>query len=130
MRHLFLAFLIALLPLRGWVGDVMAAQMSTAALAQAEAMDRMMDAMDAAMVHHADCPDHTAMPQDAAADPDAGNSDDPHCTHCTVCQLCHSPAMVVDLARLPIMATVVPPQTEPRVYTDALRVPGFKPPIA
>jgi hypothetical protein len=142
MRHLFLAFLIALLPLRGWVGDVMAAQMSSAALAQTAAVHphptqhpspHGTAAEPAMALHadpHADCPGHAAMLADAAASHDtADNSEDP-CNSCTVCQLCHTPALTVEIVKRPLMAAAVPPQATPHVYTDALRVPGFKPPIA
>jgi hypothetical protein len=135
MRHRFLARLIALLPLRGWVGDVMAAQMSTAALAQPAAVMQHHAphdaAADPAMTQHADCPGHAMAQADVAAGHDADSSNDEHsCNSCTVCQLCHTPALLVEAAQPPAAPRSVPPQATPRVYTDALRVPGFKPPIA
>ncbi|MEQ1657719.1 MAG: hypothetical protein ABL896_02980 [Hylemonella sp.] len=124
MRVLFLALMIALLPLRGWVGDVMAMNMTTAALLPAEAPDAPTRHHEPAAQTHGqanDCPGHTGAGASASAD----------CSTCTACQICHSVALTPAVPQL--VSSLLPtdrPQTTIRQYASAERAPGFKPPIS
>lgn len=97
MRRLFVALMILMLPLRGWIGDVMA-------------MELMQPALQAAYAHapaapeassHAPQGDGHAMHDAHAADHGhaAPVATDGHAGHgsshlaCTACQVCHSVAM-------------------------------------
>jgi len=125
MRVLFLALMIALLPLRGWVGDAMAMDMAAAALEPAGMAS--------------DCPGHAA-PQATPADRPAGmeQGTDPaeshagtDCSHCGACQICHSVALTP--MALPLAAAALPavvPTSSTRQPASAERTPGFKPPIS
>ena len=90
MRHLFVILMIALLPLRGWVGDVMAMEMlvqhplamqNIAASAYKESANSQFDAEI-----QAECPGHAE-----SATP-VSSTDQDHCGSCPLCQICHSVA--------------------------------------
>lgn len=127
MRHLFLALMIVLLPLRGWAGDVMAAQMSSTALAQTELAAHHMThgtpADHATMALHADCAGHEA------ADGHAGAPE--NCGTCTACQLCHTVALTPPFPHpAPASLTAGQPQAPHPHFASAERAPGLKPPIS
>ncbi len=112
MRHLLFAVLIALLPLRAWVGDAMAINM----LVPSSGHETMvMTAVDAAP-----CPDH-------AMDPSAGSGDHQHQT----CDVCNGPAMAL-ASPLALQASakhsVLPTPTER--FVSSVPPPGNKPPIS
>lgn len=141
MRHLLIALLIALLPLRAWVGDTMAVSMlghSSAALVAETSTD----------VHPA-CPDHaaplpTSLPNppelehathamgthpSEAAHPGAGQVQDHH-PH-GACDVCNVPALVMesfDAVTAAQTHTQLVPPTE-RFASIALQQ-GIKPPIS
>lgn len=132
MRTLFLALMITLLPLRGWVGDVMAVELSRQSTAAHHAAP-----VSAPSVHHeahaAGAPHHGHTMADAAApcadaDEEQGLAD---CTGCTVCQICHSVALTPVLPELPpaVRPTSVPASSQP-LYASAERALGDKPPIS
>ena len=113
MRHFVLALMIALLPLRGWVGDAMAMEMAAA------------DA-NAGNIVQAECPGHAALPlQD-------GDSPTPaHGESCSACQICHSVALTAMLAPMPsVSMPAAAPRTAAPLFTSAERAAGFKPPIS
>lgn len=85
MRHLLFALLIALLPLRGWVGDAMATQMATGQVQHQHAKA----AEPAHAGHHAQA--STAL-HDCANPADDGSTDvaGGHCESCAACQACHT----------------------------------------
>jgi hypothetical protein len=130
MRALFLALMIALLPLRGWVGDAVALDMLSAAfhaptnaIKSVAANAHPADHGDQLDAHHADCAGHSMTA--AAATSDA------HCASHADCQLCHS----VALAPLPLRLapTVLPVALPPLAlagFVSAEPSRGFKPPIA
>ncbi|NQW92727.1 MAG: hypothetical protein HQ446_01595 [Polaromonas sp.] len=118
MRHLFLIFMIALLPLRGWVSDAMATGMRATQVQQLQADPKMVathvhktggealkdtqTVMAKAAQTAADCSGHAS-----GAEPHAADN---HCESCTVCQVCHTVALsptaadvtaVFDLRTLP-----------------------------
>lgn len=125
MSRWFVVLMIALLPLRGWVGEAMAGQMiaqQLAAVAQATT-----PADDAATGAHTDC--HGQVTADAPPAAEASSSMD--CGSCTSCQVCHSVAMAA-----PALTAAAPLQPHPalpaygRQFASAERSPGFKPPIS
>ena len=74
MRALVIALMIALLPLRGWVGDAMAQQLAVASV----------QGSHAAPAQHADCALH--------GEPAVVDASD-HGGNCGDCQVCHTMAM-------------------------------------
>lgn len=124
LRFLFLALLIALLPLRGWVGDVMAMERTTTALAQGSGHHLMVSAADIHADTHADCPGHAGTPAPAASAAD-------DCGTCTACQLCHAPALTPAGATSVHLPHIGPRPGAPTIdFASAERAPGFKPPIS
>lgn len=141
MRFFVIAFMIALLPVRGWLGDAMAADMLRATLAQNEiATENIADSAYSSRAGshfssenstsqmpagHADCAGHE--PADNADD----TGMDAHCSTCTVCQTCHTVALS------PVMASLsaaphphaLPASLQPR-YASAERALFIKPPIS
>jgi hypothetical protein len=133
MRKFWLALLIVLLPLRGWMGDAMALEpVHQAAMQQAAAQEP--------------CPGHEhphdhpmAMDSDIADFSDAAfmnhGSDDTlthtlGCDDCKVCQLCHGTALSLlpaslYLPHLPRSA----PQSQPVRLSSVAIAPTHKPPI-
>ena len=108
MRLLLFILMLALLPIRGWMGDAMATGMAVAELQAAAnpktAMHSAANQTSKRMAgsgpnvettsHHAvsavsDCAGHAA-----AAPTDANHTDDAdHCTPCPACGACHSASM-------------------------------------
>ncbi|NTV85214.1 MAG: hypothetical protein HGA21_00555 [Burkholderiaceae bacterium] len=140
MRQLILALMIILLPLRGWMGDVMAMD---AAMETQVAIHSFADggqpapgsvpsaassgpvSLAGGPVH---CPDHASAP-DKGTNPDGDAA--AHGQACTVCQVCHTVAISADavlLAALPL--PVLAPATSFHRFTSALPAPGLKPPIS
>ncbi len=104
MRHLMLALMIALLPLRGWVGDAMATEMASGMVAAAgphtSASHPHAGGAEAGTHDHMtmDSPEHMAMPDCAGHGALAGSaqdnvSHDDHCGSCDSCQTCHTVAL-------------------------------------
>lgn len=138
MRHLLLALMIALLPLRAWVGDAMAVSMlgHPAAMAVADAAHTQVDL---------DCPDHademhTSLASAPAMDhtahdrgthPGEATHPDPSHHQHSACDVCNGPALVmVSFGTVTAAQThtqLIPP-TE-RFASIALQQ-GIKPPIS
>ncbi len=141
MRTLLIILMMALAPLRGWAGDVMAISMATApALAGAHAgagpspvATNGFARDDAAVSGHAGCLGHGAIEVAVAPHPGASQDDvaSTHCPTCSVCQVCSSPglAIAVNLADVVRVAHAVPLSSGTR-FTSAERAGGFKPPIS
>jgi hypothetical protein len=125
MRVLFLALLIALLPVRGWMGNAMAVGMGAhqVMLAQ-QAVAAGGHEVDASAMPE-DCPMHAQASE--AGTPEAG---DPHGNGCNTCQLCLSFA---SFSWPRLQASDFAAHAEPLAggshFTSAERAPGFKPPI-
>ncbi|OSZ76199.1 hypothetical protein [Hydrogenophaga sp. IBVHS1] len=112
MRHLLLAILIALLPLRAWVGDAMAITM----LAPSSSHESMV----MAPVEGAPCADHA---MGAATD----TADHQHQT----CDVCNGPAMALALQfDLLASATHGVLATPTERFDSSVPPPGNKPPIS
>lgn len=101
MRHLFLIFLIALLPLRGWVSDAMATGMAAGQVQQMQVAINSIATHAHATSAEANFHHETAVPEAAQTLADcaghgseenayAGNS---HCDSCSACQACHTVAL-------------------------------------
>lgn len=129
MRTLVLALMMALLPLRGWVADVMAVELAQ----PSQGAPHHAMAADPAPLH--DCHQDHAGPAPMTEQQAHAQPADEHaagdCGSCTVCQICHSVAMAVMLPPLPAAAlpTAAPHSSQPR-YVSAERAPDDKPPIA
>jgi len=137
MRTLLLALMIALLPIRGWLGDAMAVEMVRHSLPDATAVAE--EASPASMAAQAHC--HEAMEaadsgMDTMAHHDDGDSaghgtDHQGCGTCTACQVCHT----VVLGGTPLIDIVhgapqAPPAAHAARFASAEPVPGLKPPIS
>lgn len=93
MRHILLALMIAMLPVRGWVGDAMALSMLAHPVVAA-----------AQVCAQANCPDHATAPAQNGAVAQAlaaeaphdmssqGDSPHPH----SACDVCNGPAMAAN----------------------------------
>lgn len=140
MRHLILALMIVLLPLRGWMGDVMAmeavssAQISIISVAENDRFTLGKSGFYANSgesglpVSPLHCPDHAS-----ALDGGSTDTDGDHAAHggCTACQVCHTVAMSADAAPLPTLPLpALTPATSFPGFTSAQPAPGLKPPIA
>ncbi|MCJ0762345.1 hypothetical protein [Variovorax terrae] len=135
MRHLLLILMIALLPLRGLVGDAMAVEMLSAPGHAMETIaeddhatrtsghsDHENQALtDAACAGHAQASDDAASPLSAHAD----------CGTCAACQICHTVALaVVDAAAAAAALPQMPPPVGGERFSSNTPSPGFKPPIS
>lgn len=99
MRFFILALMIALLPVRGWVGDAMATNMAAGHAQQianktiannvdesrAEARFEHQPTMSGAVQDVPDCASH--VPPDVTAEAEA------NCDSCSACQSCHTVAL-------------------------------------
>jgi len=138
MRTLLLALMIALLPIRGWLGDAMAVEMVRHSLPDATAVAE--EASPASMAAQAHC--HEAMEaadsgmdtmaHHAGSHDDNGGADHQGCGTCTACQVCHTVALG---GGMPLVDTVhsapqAPPAARAARFASAEPAPGLKPPIS
>ena len=125
MRHLLLALMIALLPIRGWMGDAMALSMLV---------------VPAQTMHHqaASGTDHAghAQGQDLGAsgmtDQSAGLQQDDSGEHThKSCEVCNGPAMALSVPTVPALSPqhgLLTPPAERFVSSEPHQ--GIKPPIS
>ena len=132
MRYLLIAFMIVLLPLRGWAGNAMAVDMAAQQVLAAQASVGSTAAMPA------DCSMHLQAVNDQAVDgervdgkPDLAGTAGAHCHSCDTCQLClalaswtHTtwPAGLVSRPGAPLLAG--------HDFHSADTAESFKPPIS
>lgn len=128
MRHWILAVLIALLPLRGWVGDAMAMQML--GLNAPAVADEHRDRQDHPAALEAAHTGHAA--SIASHSPIASDHVDSDASHSHIaCDLCNGPAMALGEA-----SATAPNTTHPRLvftsdsFASATLPQGVKPPIS
>jgi hypothetical protein len=145
MRHVLLALLIALLPLRGWVGDAMA--VSLVAHPAVHAATHTLAPSETVADHCAEHPGHTghtahadqASPAQPFADAhhtsDAGTSPHPADQHPShqhkACDVCNGPAMAlsgVEAVALPLPHGVL--ATASVRFASTVLPQGIKPPIS
>lgn len=140
MHRVFLILLIALLPLRGWIGDTTAAQMASLAVAKvtfvlaeetgnATKIVAIHDHMAGTSDHfHAeiamDCASH-------AASDGSPTSSKENCNTCGLCQVCNSVALAMPtpIAATATIALLVPPYSGTR-FASADRALSLKPPTS
>ena len=131
MRLLLLILMMALLPLRGLAGDVMAIRMAAQLPSDgAEVVVAIPVAeLVVAAASHADCMGHANATPDQGPLPATGSSG--HCSTCPTCQVCFSVALPV-LAE--VWSTAPLPNSVPRigvsVFFSAVSAPSLKPPIS
>ena len=142
MRYLVLVLMIALLPLRGWAGDVMATQMAASAIfiealaIEAGAADPYETGGKNSFVHQkqvfessnatSDCHEQLGNHPDTAS---ATNSE--HCATCPACQVCHTVAL--SPPSLDVTISFASPRlgkSSASIFTSADAALGQKPPIA
>ena len=145
MRFLLIALMIILLPVRGWMGDVMAMEMavgSVTAINKGAAHAYSTGSTGQLGINladsHVQCPDHAGMLMDMGADVNDGANAAPSedsaaldpCSHCSACQICHSIALMV---ATPLLAALAQPhQLRPASglqFASATTAPHLKPPI-
>lgn len=129
MRHIILALMIILLPVRGWVGDVMATEMvSGQGMYLQMASHAGADQSDQTRLAHAmpDCAGHSAAAQDTPeSEPDA------HCATCSACQACHTVALLPEAANsVAVSPSPALPHSTATVFASAHVALGQKPPIS
>jgi len=118
MRRLFIALMIVLLPVRGWLGDAMAMEMTQHALHAGTAATAMAP----------DCHGAAAQSPDETSPPAASHDG---CGTCTACQVCHTVALAdVLLARPARGAPHVLAPAPATGFISAEPARGFKPPIS
>lgn len=123
MRVLLLALMIALLPVRGWVGNAMAVDMAAQQAQQAAA--NAESGIEA-----------SAMPEDClmhaqASEAEASQADGAHCNGCNTCELCLALASFTWPGLQPAAFTLhAEPLAGGTLFTSAERASGFKPPIS
>jgi len=135
MRLLVLALMIALLPMRGWVGNAMAVEMAAQQATQARQAAPGAETGAEAAAMPEDCPMLTkaSSPSGTAGNkqgPEAPLADSSHCKGCNTCQLCLALASFTWADPQPFAFT---PHTSPAggsLFSSADRAPGFKPPIS
>ena len=139
MRTLLLALMIALLPIRGWLGDAMAIEMVRHSLPAAEAAVSTATATTEAHCHEAmeagnsmdmqmDMADHAGSHDNHSSNDGAGHQG---CGTCTACQVCHTVALggmpLVDIVH---SAPQAPPAAHAARFASAEPAQGLKPPIS
>jgi hypothetical protein len=134
MRFLLLALMIALLPVRGWMGNAMAVDMASQAVAKAQKTGSVSPASavtDAEASMPEDCPMH-AQP----ADKDAGSTGaqvagSVHCNACDTCELCLALATSTwREAATPAFTRHAAPLAAGYLFSSADSFSSFKPPIS
>jgi hypothetical protein len=143
MRHLLLVLMIALLPVRGWIGDAMATGMAAGHLQHQQAATEFIavHAHETGADEHFDhaMPAPEAMHAEAAA-PDCadrashGKNDhaaDAHCDSCAACQACHTVALSPAAAGLnPVFQALTLRRPAPDQFASADAALRQKPPIS
>lgn len=129
--------MIALLPLRGWVGDAMAGQMLQQQLSAINSEASYIDStggsgnLDGSMaLHSPDCEGHMAASTGMDTTKATGDVAASDCATCPSCQVCHSFVLFIPL---PTLGLTAHPQAAPAAlgekFASAEAVRGFKPPI-
>jgi hypothetical protein len=137
MRHLVLALMIVLLPLRGWAGDVMATEMASASFAIDKVATSAHETGARGLFDHQnwtteaektvpDCHEQLATQTETN---NAATTD--HCGTCQACQVCHTVGL--SPSPLSLTASFSPRQLRPTraaEFTSAATALGQKPPIS
>jgi hypothetical protein len=149
MRHLFVALLIALLPLRGWVGDAMATQMAAGQVQHSQTeqhgqphgqqhgatktiAERQDNTLAAAHFDHEETTASVAEP-DCAGHSTSGDTHtaDGHCESCAACQACNTVALSLTGPDLcPAFKSLALPHAAADHFASADTALRQKPPIS
>ncbi|HQS33497.1 MAG TPA: hypothetical protein PLR78_17120 [Polaromonas sp.] len=144
MRALFFALMIALLPLRGWMGDAMATEMAVMQIGHAQAAQHVqashtgssVAAESTPLAHHAmpavqvghDCGESAV--SDHSDDGDGATGGVAHGVSCQYCGACHTLALSsVFEAPSPASRALSLPSLK-RSFVSAEAALGLKPPIS
>ncbi len=123
MRAVWIALLIALLPLRGWVGDAMALGLAPAMAVPAAVADA-----EEPPCHHAALPAHAGESAPALG---LHVHDGAGCADCAACQICHTVALAIAVPALPAVERALPaPPRVPVRFVSAEPRRDTRPPIA
>jgi len=134
MRHFVLALMIALLPLRGWVGDAMAMEMASSTINLSASVMASGTGSATGTLAAADSDTENSVYIECSGHAGSQDSDPnaaPQCKVCSDCQICHTVALTAvlePLAPAPQSAGRLPVATP--FFASAERAPGFKPPIS
>lgn len=142
MRVVLFALMIALLPLRGWMGDAMATEMALAQLQPTQSTAKIMashahgTSAGADFYHEAGAPEAVQegpVAHDCAepASDDAFHAGNAYCGSCAACQACHTVAlfpMAADLNNLVSERTL--PRAASTPFASAEAALDQKPPIS
>jgi hypothetical protein len=137
MRHLVLALMIVLLPLRGWAGDAMVTQTASAVISTETGFSHAYETLDRTSFNDQnqtlvaapatpDCHEQVASHQET--DQTASND---HCGTCLACQACHTVGVLS--SPLEVSASFTSPSLRPSravAFTSAASALGQKPPIS
>jgi hypothetical protein len=132
MQRWLVLLMVLFMPLRGMAADAMAITMAPSMPAQVHATSVQTAAPQVAPAHHADCEEHAAM-TDAAAAPadDSLAAADDNCPTCASCMVCSSAALAL---QVPVPPSLTLPHALPRSVGEAFHSAaarrGFKPPIS
>ena len=148
MRHWFLIFMIALLPLHGWTSEAMATGMAAGKIQQIYQAKQFQSAIntiattahpasdESTFDHHksalesaqtqADCAGHNS-----ADEAQSGSSGTLHCDSCSACQACHTVALSHTAAALAaVFHPLALPQLAATHFASADTALRHKPPIS
>jgi len=136
MRFLLIALMIALLPLRGWMGDAMATEMAASPGQASQIAAKTI----AAEVHNAGESDHfhhemtateTAQSTPDCLDHSADTKSHGKCGSCSACQACHTVALSSAAQTLrPVFHPFTLPASAAAQFASAEAALGQKPPIS
>lgn len=136
MRLLLFALMIAVLPLRGWMGDAMATEMALAQFQPAQSATKIIAAgahemgNGAHFYHEAGTPEAVHDCGEPASD-DALHAENAYCESCAACQVCQTLALapVATDLNAPFSARTLTHAASTR-FASAEAVFGQKPPIS
>jgi hypothetical protein len=145
MRALFFALMIALLPLRGWMGDAMATEMAVMQIGHAQAAQHVqanhtgssVAAESTPLAHHAmpavqvghDCGESAV--NDASDDGAGATGGDVHGVSCHTCGACHTLALSGTFEVSSPASSAVSLSSSPTApFASAEAALGQKPPIS
>ncbi len=145
-RLIFIVIMIALLPLRGWVGDAMATQMAlhgsgqTSVATDGHHGDEVAGpsahgpaSSQVGQPHHTDDMQATGMLPDCAqhgAEP-TGDHAESGCANCAFCQVCHTVALAeIGPSMSPSFSAAPALRTSAVQFASAEAALGQKPPIS
>lgn len=143
MRYLIVTLMMALLPVRAWLGDAMALSMAvgdanamkivaaSAEPARAGSTFSLKKALTPQPCHEAHGEAHTAISHLAETTPSADHTAHSDCNQCSTCQICHSVVLSPPAQALPLLA--LPTQlahSNHALFASVPRAPHLKPPIS